>query len=429
MTSTPSPLATLGFGLQHVLAMFAGIVTPPLVVAGSIGLSPEDSALLVAMALLTSGLTTFLQVRRIGPVGSGLLAVQGTSFTFVPPAIQAGNSGGLALVFGTALATAPVEMVLSKLIGPLRRWFPPVVTGTVVTLIGLNLVGVGMTDLAGGHGVDDLGAPRHIGLGLLVLTSIVALNRFGSGLVKAASIGLGIGLGYLVALALGRVDLSGVASAPWVALPQPLAFGLTIEPAYLVPFAIAYVVSAMETIGDLTAVSEASGEPVDGPVFVDRLQGGLLADGLGSALAALLNCLPNTTFSQNVGVVGLTGVATRSVGLAVAGLLVVLGLVPKLAAVISAMPKPVLGGATTVLFGTVAVGGLRIVTRDGFDARKQLILAVSLALGLGVTMVPAALTGWVAEGVLATSLHIVLTSGMAVGALVALGLNALLPSE
>lgn len=423
-----SPPAALAYGLQHVLAMFAGIITPPLVVSHALALPPDQRSLLVAMALLTSGLTTWIQVGRLGPVGSGLLAVQGTSFAFVAPAIQAGSAGGLPLIFGSALATAPVEIVASRLLRPLRAWFPPVVTGSVVALIGLDLIKIGMTDLIGGSEVADPGALRHLIPGLLVLVATVALSQ-APGALRAGAVALAMAVGYAGMWLAGRVDLSALGAAPWLAMPRPLAFGLQLRPDFLLPFAIAYLVSAVETLGDLTATSEVSGQPVEGPVFIERVQGGLLADGLGSALAALLNCLPNTTFSQNVGVIGLTGVASRRVGLAAAGLLVGLGLCPKLAVLVSAVPRPVLGGATTVLFATVAVGGLRIAARDGLGPRNQRILAVGLGLGLGVTLVPGALTGWTPGGVLGASLHTVLGSSVAVGALAATTAHALLPRE
>ncbi|HHO53879.1 MAG TPA: purine permease [Deltaproteobacteria bacterium] len=420
------PLTALAYGLQHVLAMAAGLVAPPLVVAHALGLPPDQRTLLVAMALLTSGLTTWLQVWRMGPVGSGLLLIQGTSFTFVPVAVQAGSAGGLALIFGSALATAPVELVASRLLRPLRRRFPPVVTGSVVLLIGLDLIRIGIGDLAGGVGIVDPGAPRHLIPGLLVMALVVVFSQ-APGSIRAGAVGLALAVGYIGMLAMGRIELAAVAGAPWVALPHPLASGLEVRPDFLIPFAIAYLVSAVETLGDLTAASEASDQPVEGPIFIARAQGGLLADGLGSALAALLGCLPNTTFSQNIGVISLTGVASRRVGLAAAGLLVGLGLCPKLAAVISATPRPVLGGATTVLFATVAVGGLKIALRDGMGPRNQLILAVTLGLGLGVSLEPGTLTGWTPQGVLATSLHTVLGSGVAVGAIVATALEAGLP--
>jgi len=430
------PVAAALVGLQHVLAMFVGIVTPPLIVSGVLGLDTATTGFLVSMALFVSGITTFVQVRRFGPFGSGLLSVQGTSFTFVPLAIQAGGAGGLPLIFGMTLAAAPVEMLMSRFIGFARRLFPPVVTGSVVMLIGMSLIRVGMTDLAGGFGAPDFGSPGNLGLGLLVLATIVALHRFGRGFVCTISIALGLVAGYLVALALGRVDLAPVAAAGWFTVPRPLAHGLAFDVRYLLPWLIGYLVTTIESIGDLSATSAVSREPVEGPVFVRRLQGGVLADGLGSCVAGLFSTMPNTTFSQNNGVIGLTGVASRRAGFAVAGLLVILGLFPKLAALVSVMPKPVLGGATLVMFATVAVAGLRIVARDGLGTRNGFILALALALGLGLTMVPDAVARIESVEVESEALRLLLPalkvlaqSGLAVGALTATLLNLLLPRD
>jgi len=424
-------------GVQHVLAMFAGIVTPPLIVAGALGLDAATAAILVSAALFTSGVTTLIQVRRIGPVGSGLLSVQGTSFTFVPLAILAGQDGGLPLVFGMTLLASPTEMIFSRFIPVARRLFPPVVTGAVVMLIGINLIAVGMTDLAGGHGAADFGSLSNVGLGAFVLAVIVLLHRFGGGWLRTVSIAGGLVAGYLLAAALGRVDPGPMQQAAWLSLPTPLHHGLAFDPVHVLPWLIAYGVTTIESIGDLTASSEVSDQPVQGPIFLRRLQGGVLADGLGSAFAGIFGAMPNTTFSQNNGIIALTGVAARRVGLAVGILLIAMGLLPKLAAVVSVMPKPVLGGATLVMFGMVAVAGIRIASSGGLPPRDQFILAVSLAIGVGLSTVPGALSGLDAaakgaSGSLAVALQsmaVVAKSGLAVGALVAVGLNLLLPDE
>jgi NCS2 family nucleobase:cation symporter-2/xanthine permease XanP len=271
---------------------------------------------------------------------------------------------------------------------------------------------------------------------LFVLVTIVMLNRFGRGFVWSISIALGLVAGYLLAALLGRVDVSGFGDAGWFALPVPLKYGLDFQPAYLLPWLVGYLVTTIESMGDLTATSVVSRQPVAGPVFIRRLQGGVLADGIGSLFAGLFCAMPNTTFSQNNGVIALTGVAARRAGFVVAGLLAVLGLFPKLAFLISVMPKPVLGGATLVMFATVAVAGFRIVVQDGFSPRNQFVVAISLALGLGVTVVPEAFAGIGAveteSAVLALLLpfaQVVLQSGLALGAVVAVALNALFPVE
>lgn len=418
------------FGLQHVLSMFVGIVTPPLVVAGALNLSVEDTAYLISMALFASGLGTLVQTHGIGPIGSRMLCVQGTSFTFVPVAIAAGQAGGLAMMFGLTALCAPIEVFISRSLSSLRKWFPPVVTGTVVTLIGCSLIGIGMTDLAGGYGAKDLGAPINLGLGLGVLLIILWLGSWRGGGFASISIGAGLVFGYLAAFGLGMVDLSAVAEAPAFRVPHPLKYGLNIDPILILPWCVAYLVSALETMGDLTATSKVSREPVDGPVFRERIEAGIAADGVGSLLAGAMGSLPTTSFSQNNGVIKLTGVASRSVGYGVGTILIALALFPKLGAVLSLMPKPVLGGATVLMFATVAVAGISIATGEHLTPRKEKILAVSLALGLGVAMVPEATLQLAAvDNPFLRSFGVLAQSGLAIGTLTAVALNRMLPEE
>jgi xanthine permease XanP len=421
----PTPLQSMLGATQHVLAMFVGIVTPPLILIGALGLPVNDAAFLISMALLTSGVTTLIQVLRVGPIGSGLLSVQGTSFTFVPLAIQAGNLGGLPLIFGMALAAAPVEILLSRSINLARRLFPPLVTGSVVMLIGMSLAGIAFVDLAGGYGSDSLGSPANLGVGLLVLVIILLTRWFGPKFIATISIAIGLVAGYVLTALLGWVDFTPVAEAAWITTPTPVVYGLDFRLSLLLPWAVAYFVTTMEATGDLTATSAVSQEPVTGPVFFRRLEGGLLADGVGSILAALFNAMPNTTFSQNNGLIALTGVAARRIGFYVAGLLVILGLTPKLAALISVMPKPVLGGGTVLLFGMVAASGLRIAAQDGFSVRNQFILAITLGLGLGVTQAPDA----VQQLQIPDPLKIIASSGLAVGGVTAMVLNLVIPRQ
>lgn len=418
------------FGFQHVLSMFVGIVTPPLVVAGALGMGVDDTSYLISMALFASGIGTLVQTHGIGPVGSRMLCVVGTSFTFVPVAIAAGQAGGPAMIFGLTALCAPVEVFISRSLGSLRKWFPPIVTGTVVTLIGCSLIGIGMTDLAGGFGAKDLGAPINLALGLGVLAVILWLGSWRQGGYASISIGAGLILGYAVALALGLVDLGAVSKAPLVRIPQPLKYGLDFDPILILPWAIAYLVSALETIGDLTATSQVSQEPVDGPVFQERIEAGIAADGIGSLLAGAMGSLPTTSFSQNNGVIKLTGVAARSVGYGVGGILILLALFPKLGALLSLMPKPVLGGATVLMFATVAVAGINIAVGDNMTARKEKILAVSLALGLGVSMTPGATAQLVElSNPILRSVGVLAQSGLAIGTLTAVVLNRLLPTD
>ena len=414
---------TILLGFQHMLAMFVGIITPPLIIAGAAGLNAAESAFFVNMALIISGVASYIQCHKFGPVGSGLLGVHGTSFTFVPMAISAVNTGGLALVLGMALAASPVEMIISRFIKQTKKLFPPVVTGVVVMLIGLGLMEVGITDFGGGVGAENFGSIQNLSLGTFVLVIIVIANRFGKGLVKVGAVAIGLIAGYIVSIPLGIVDFQPVADAGWFTVPVPFKFGMSFRISHLLPWIIAYIITSIESIGDLTAISEVSGEPVEGEKYRERISGGILADGIGSAIAAIFNTMPNTTFSQNVGVIQMTKVGSRVVGYAVAAILVILGLLPKIGALISVMPKPVLGGATIALFGMVATSGMKIVVRGGLTDRKIFILSIALSVGLGVTFRP----DIVAK--LPNILSTVLSSGISVGAIIAILLNLLLPRK
>ena len=402
--------------------MFVGIITPPLIVAPALGFDDAETSFFLSMAFIASGLTTFIQVRRFGPVGSGLLSVQGTSFTFVSPVLLAAKLGGPALVLGMSMATAVVETALSFSLRFARKILPPIVSGTVVMLIGLSLIRVGITDLAGGHGAADFGSPRNLMIGLFVLSVIVFFNRSRNPFLSSCCVVLGMGSGYILCILLGLVSFEPVANAGWITVPVPLKYGLDFDWKLVLPFAVAYLVTAVESMGDLTATSIVSDQPVDGPVYFRRISGGVLADSIGSVIAAFFNSLPNTTFSQNNGMIQLTGVASRKVGFAVSAILIALGMLPKLATVISIMPRSVLGGATVTLFGMIVIGGLRIVENAGLGSRNVLILAVSLGLGLGVEFVPAAVSA------LPELLENLLSSGLATGALTGILLNLLLPA-
>ena len=393
----PGPAALAAF--QHLLASIVGIVTPSLIIGGVLGLG-EHTPYLIAMSLFVSGVATFIQSNRIGPIGSGLLSVQGTSFAFLGALLAAGLSvkgaGGtpeeiLAMLFGLCLAGCVVEIVLSRFVDRLGRIVTPTVTGIVITVIGLSLIKVGFTDFAGGvQAGDAFGAPLNRALGAIVVATILVLTFRGSPMVRISAIMIGLVVGFVVALPFGLVDFSGLGGGAAIALPVPLRYGLDFDPFLFVPIAFIYLVTAIETSGDLTANSVISGEPVAGETYLRRIKGGILGDGVNSGIAALFNTFPNTTFSQNNGVIQMTGVASRHVGLYIAAMLVVAGFFPVIGSVFLLVPKPVLGGATLILFGTIAVAGIRILATEELDRRKVYIMAVSFGLGLGVSLVPEA---------------------------------------
>ncbi|KEO51489.1 xanthine permease [Thioclava pacifica DSM 10166] len=393
----PAPGPASLAALQHILASIVGIVTPTLVIGGVLGLG-EHVPYLIAMSLFVSGVATFIQSNRVGPVGSGLLSVQGTSFAFLGAILAAGfavkGRGGspediLAMIFGLCLVGCVVEIVLSQFIDKLGRVVNPTVTGIVITVIGLSLVKVGFTDFAGGaRAGENLGQPVNLLLGTIVVVVILVTTFLGKPMLRISAIMIGLIAGTIVAALFGMVDPAPLAKAQWITLPMPFKFGFDFDFGLFIPIAFLYLVTAIETSGDLTANSVISSQPVRGPLYLSRIKGGVLGDGVNSGLAAIFNTFPNTTFSQNNGVIQMTGVASRHVGRYIALFLVILGFFPIFGAVFLLIPKPVLGGATLVLFGSIAVAGIRIIASEPIDMRRVYIMAVSFGLGLGVTLVP-----------------------------------------
>lgn len=417
--------------IQHILASLVGIVTPTLVIGGALGLG-QYIPYLISMSLFVSGVATWIQSQRVGPFGSGLLSLQGTSFAFLGAILTAGmaakGSGAtpeeiLALIFGLCLAGSLVEVVLSQFVDHLKRIITPTVTGIVITIIGLSLIKVGFTDMAGGFGAQNFGAPENLALALIVIAVIIAFSFSRGSMVRLSAVLIGLAVGFVIAAVTGQVDFSRYGSQPLLAIPEPFKFGLAFDWALFLPIAFLYLITAIETTGDLTANSVISGQPVKGPIYMQRIKGGILADGFNSALASIFNTFPNTTFSQNNGVIQLTGVASRHVGKYISVLLVLLGLFPMFGAIFTLIPKPVLGGATLVLFGSIAVAGIRILSTQKIDRKAIYVMAVSFGFGLGVSLVPDALKG------LPPVIQQVLGSPITISGLVAILLTLVLPDE
>jgi xanthine permease XanP len=392
----PSVKAASYAALQHVLASFVGIITPTLIIGGVLGLG-EHIPYLISMALMVSGVGTFIQAKRVGPVGAGMICVQGTSFAFLGSVLGAGflvkaNGGGpdemLATIFGVCFFGAFIEIVLSRFIDKLKVVITPVVTGIVITTIGISLIKVGITDIAGGFGAEDFGAPSNLMLGAIVLGIIVALNLSQNIMVRLSSILIGLSIGWAIAIAMGKVSMPDFASQPLLSIPVPFKYGFAFDWQAFLPIAFIYLITAIESTGDLTANSMFSGQPIQGPKYIKRLKAGVLGDGVNSLIAAVFNTFPNTTFSQNNGVIHFTGIASRYIGYFIAGILFLLGMFPVLGAVLMTIPKPVLGGATLVMFGTVAAAGIKIIANEELDRRRIMTIAISFGLGLGVMLVP-----------------------------------------
>lgn len=423
LNDRPPLRETLFAALQHLLAIFVAIVTPPLIIAGALELDLETTGFLVSMALFASGVATFVQCKRIGGVGAGLLCIQGTSFSFIGPIITAGLTGGLPVIFGVCMAAASVEMLVSRVLKYMSRIITPLVSGIVVTLIGLSLIKVGVTACGGGAAAQadgTFGSFQNVGLAALVLVLIISFNRSSNRYLRMSSIVIGLMVGYVVAWFMGMVDFSSVESYGGFNIPVPFKYGLSFDWSAFIALGLIYLITAIEAYGDITANSIISGEPVEGEVFVKRASGGILADGFNSMLAGVFNSFPNSVFAQNNGMIQLTGVASRYVGYYIAGILVILGLFPAVGLVFSLIPEPVLGGATLLMFGTVASAGVRIIASQPIDRKATLVIALSFALGFSVELVPEILCQ------LPQTAQNIFSSGITTGGLTAIISNALI---
>lgn len=423
LNDRPPLRETLFAALQHLLAIFVAIVTPPLIIAGALKLDLETTGFLVSMALFASGVATFVQCKRIGGIGAGLLCIQGTSFSFIGPIITAGLTGGLPVIFGVCMAAASVEMLVSRVLKYMSRIITPLVSGIVVTLIGLSLIKVGVTACGGGAAAQadgTFGSFQNVGLAALVLVLIIVFNRSSNRYLRMSSIVIGLMVGYVVAWFMGMVDFSSVESYGGFNIPVPFKYGLSFDWSAFIALGLIYLITAIEAYGDITANSIISGEPVEGEVFVKRASGGILADGFNSMLAGVFNSFPNSVFAQNNGMIQLTGVASRYVGYYIAGILVILGLFPAVGLVFSLIPEPVLGGATLLMFGTVASAGVRIIASQPIDRKATLVIALSFALGFSVELVPEILCQ------LPQTAQNIFSSGITTGGLTAIISNALI---
>ena len=371
---------TLFAAIQHLLAIFVAIITPPLIIAGALKLDLETTGFLVSMALFASGVSTFVQCRKLGPVGAGLLCIQGTSFSFIGPIITAGLAGGLPLIFGVCIAASPVEMIVSRTFKYLRSVITPLVSGIVVLLIGLSLIKVGVVACGGGYTAMDngtFGSLRNIGVAVCVLLSVLFFNRCKNKYLRMSSIVLGLCIGYAIAFAMGMVDMEAVSSQNLRGfnIPVPFKYGLDFNISSFVAIALIYLITAIEATGDITANSMISGKSIEGEGYLRRVSGGVLADGVNSFISGIFN-------------IHATGGASRHGGYYSAVMLIRLELFPVGGVILSFMPDPVLGGATLLMFGTVAAAGIRIIAAQDINRKATLVLAVSLSLGLGVELMP-----------------------------------------
>jgi len=424
---TPPLAQAVPLGLQHVLAMFASNVTPSIIVAGAAGLAfggPEQ-VYLIQMAMLFAGIATLFQTVGIGPIGSRLPIMQGTSFAFVGVLAGIAATQGLNVALSACIIGGVIHFVLGAFIQHLRWMFPPLITGLVILAIGLYLIPVAIKYAAGGAAsfqmeAESFGSLKHWTVALSVIVVSLVLKFFTKGMLSNAAILIGLIVGYIVAYFSGMVSFGAVAKAAWVTSIQPLPYGFEFSLGAVIAVTLVSIVSAIETVGDAEATTKAGA----GRAATDReIAGATYADGLGTAVAGVFGGLPNTSFSQNVGIVGMTGIMSRHVVTIGALVLIVCGLVPKIGAVIASMPLPVLGGGVIVMFGMVAAAGLNVLSEVTMNRRNMVIIAVSLAAGLGLNLVPTAVQ--YLPGVVKT----LATSAVAPTALVAIVLNLVLPDE
>lgn len=433
-------------GIQHVLAMFVGNLTPLIIICGACGIINDEPALYVTLlqnAMLVAGLVTLVQLYAIGPIGGKVPIIMGTSSGFLGVMRSActamgGGVIGYGAILGASIIGGIFETVLGFFIKPLRKLFPPVVTGTVVLAIGLSLISVGVNSFAGGSGAKDFGSLENLAIAAAVLVVIVALKHFTKGITSTSAILFGIIFGYILCAILGAVlphtavnaegveytkawvlNWSKIADSAWFSIPALLPVKPVFDMSAIIPIGIMFIVTAVETVGDTAGCIEGG----MGREATDReLSGAVTCDGLGSTFAALFGVLPNTSFSQNVGLVAMTKVVNRFALAVGAVFLVLCGLSPKLAAVVSIMPQPVLGGAAVMMFSSIAISGIQLITKYGVTNRVITIVSVALGVGFGLGATSGAIVG------LGAHLNLVFgESGIVPAALLAIVLNVLIP--
>ena len=424
---TPPMGQAVPLGLQHVLAMFASNVTPSVIVAGAAGLQfgGAEQVYLIQMAMLFAGIATLFQTVGFGPIGARLPIMQGTSFAFVGVLAGIAATQGLGVALTSCIIGGLIHFALGSVIANIRYLFPPLVTGLVILAIGLYLVPVGIKYAAGGAAdfqmaAESFGSLMHWTVALTVIVVALGFKFMTKGMLSNAGILLGLIAGYLVAFMFGMVNFSSVGKASWVTSLQTLPYGFEFNLGAVIGVTLVSIVSAVETVGDTSATAKAGAgrEATDG-----EISGATYADGLGTAVAGVFGGLPNTSFSQNVGIVGMTGIMSRHVVTIAGAIMVLCGLIPKIGAIIASMPLPVLGGGVIVMFGMVASAGLNVLSEVKMSRRNMIIIALSLSIGLGFNLVPSAVQ--YLPGIWKT----LATSAVAPTAFLAIILNQILPEE
>ena len=430
---TPPLSAAVPLGIQHVLAMFVSNVTPAIIICGAAGFGFGSNSAdfpqmiyMIQMSMLFAGVATLLQTIGFGPVGARLPVVQGTSFAFLPvmiPLVAGKGVDAIAVLMGGIIVGGVFHACLAPFIGRIRFALPPLVTGLVVLMIGLALVKVGIQYAAGGvpaMGKPEFGSLQNWSVALVVIIVTLGVKFFTRGLLSVAAVLIGLIVGYIVAAMMGMVSFGNVGKAAAFALPDPMHFGIEFTAGAIIGICLMSFVSAVETVGDVSGITKGgAGREAE----TKELEGATYADGLGSAFAGLFGGLPNTSFSQNVGLIAMTGVMSRHVVTIGALFLIAAGLIPKVGAIISSVPIEVLGGGVIVMFGMVAAAGINMLSQVNWNRRNMMIFAISISVGLGLQLVPGALQH------LDGTAKVLLSSGLLPAAFLAIILNLVLPDE
>lgn len=414
----PKLSKSIPLAFQHILAMFASNITVPLLLSNALGLNSKETTFLIQCALFMAGISTFIQISRKGKIGSGLPIVMGTSNAFIATVLAIGTQFGIEAVLGASLIGGLFEIFIALNLDRLKKIFTPLVSGIVVLSIGMTLIPVGIKQAAGGSG--DIGSFKNLFISTTVLITIIIFNQFGSKFTKSSSVLIGLVVGYILSIFMNLIDFSPVLEASWVSFPRPLAYKWVFEPSAIVAMVFMYIATSIETIGDISALTSASEGRDATP---EELKGGVLADGVASAIASFFNAFPNTSYTQNIGVVNLTGVFSRYVVKIGAIILLILALLPKFAAIISIMPEAVLGGGTIAMFSMVMVSGLTLLKDIRFTSRNLLIIAISIGIGVGLNLVPEVTSQF------STNIQLFLTSGVVPASIIAIVLNIVLPKD
>ena len=405
------------YGLQHVLAMYAGAVAVPLIIAGAAGLTKSETAFLINADLFTCGLATLLQTLGIWKIGIKIPVIQGVTFAAVTPMVIMATSGGMPLIFGSVIVAGLFTFLIAPYFSKLIRFFPPIVTGSIITIIGISLLPVAANWAAGGFGNPNYGAAPFIAIAAIVLLTILLINKYTTGFIAHISVLIGLAVGLLVAIPFGYVSFTGVGDAAWIGLDYPFAFGPPkFEPGAIIAMILVMLVVMVESTGDFLAI----GQMVGMKIGEKELASGLRADGLATMLGGVFNAFPYTAFAQNVGLVALTGIKSRFVVAMAGAILVLMGFIPKLATVIASLPNAVLGGAGIAMFGIVAASGIKALSKVDFEKNRNNIFIVAISIGIGLIPMVApkffdAFPSWSQ-----TILH----SGITLGSITAILLNA-----